>query len=140
MNKKVKAILVCILLIVIGTFGIYKSLNKTYSNSYFSIKLPRGYKIIEFNESTWIIKSTKDKDYIQSIAIISDPKEEITREKLIWSINQGNTYLQALKKDIITYKTIKINDLEALETLPYIQNEYLFQSYVFLKDKKLSPI
>lgn len=140
MNRKIKIILISILLILTATFGIYKSLNKTYSNSYFSIKLPRGYKIIEFNESTWIIKSTKDKDYIQSIGIVSDPKEEITREKLIWSINQGNTYLQALKKDVITYKTIKINNLEALETLPYIQNEYSFQSYVFLKDKKLLGI
>lgn len=117
MNTRKKIFLYLFLsMIVVFSFGYRLYENRAYSNEFFSIKLPKEYKIIKYNDSLWFIKNPSDKNFSGTISIYS--KGDMTREKIIHDINQSNMMIKAFFNKNFIYKSNKKNEVDYFKTSP----------------------
>lgn len=126
-------------LVVIITWAlVYSFTDKTYSNKYFSIKIPSGYKIIQFDDYTWFIKNSKDKSFLKTISI--NPMGDSTREKIIGQINEENKNFKAQMDISFKYKTFKKEKVDWFKIEPFKIYDHIIVSYILSKGKNAMNI
>jgi len=117
MNTRKKIFLYLFLsTIVVFSFGYRLYENRAYSNEFFSLKLPKEYKIIQYNDSLWFIKNPSDKNFSGTISIYS--KGDVTRENIINNINQTNMMYKACYDTNFKYDSSKKNGIDYFITEP----------------------
>ena len=139
MNTRKKIFLYLFLsTIVVFSFGYRLYENRAYSNEFFSIKLPKEYKIIQYNDSLWFIKNPSDKNFNGIISVYS--KGDMTREKIIHDINQSNMMYKAFYGKNYKYKSLKKNGIDYFLSEPIDIFGLKQVSHTFHKDGNIITI
>lgn len=90
--KLVSYLIVILLIVCIGY--LYHYHQGTYSNEFFSIKMPKGYRIVPFGDDKWYIRKNDDEYFVATIELYKNKIENMKR-----SINTSKNDIEKELKD-----------------------------------------